>query len=524
MVNKGPVRTAAVIEVGTNNVRMHVSQLVKGSIVKLDELEYPVNLGHDIFERGELSFDSLRELSSVLSKFSSALLSYGIDSPRVVSCTVMREAANRSLVVDQLKVRNSIQVQVLEESEEKAYLYSEIVNKLQSDTSLALRGNTLLACVGSGSIGIGVFDGKKMLYSQNISMGAIKMQDILSIVRQRESDSFLMAEEYLESMLNRIDLKEFAIENIVFSGTEMKLISELCSSGQGKSTKLTAGDDMPVRRLDCGKLSELYRTVRTLPTEGIARRYQLPEDRATIFYTALCIYQGMLRFCQKPVCTAAVNTNISEALLRHLLMPKSQPNFAAFLRESALACAQATAKKFHCNLQHAALIAGYACAIYDKMKKVHGLDPSKRLILELAALLHSSGNFISAYRHSTCTFHLIKALDLFGLKKQELTEIAFVASNVLGTGLASVFNALSDEEQITISKLSAIFQLANSLDKAHCGKLQNLKISFDEDRLLIKASADTDTLLERWSFKECASYFENIFGLSPELSVKNDMI
>lgn len=120
----------------------------KASFPHWTNLEYPVNLGHDVFGDGYISFDSLRELSAVLGKFSEALLSYGIEKPKVISCTVMREAKNRSLAADQLKVRNGMNVSVLEDSEEKAYLYSEIVQKLENAEYLK-NCHSLIAFIGS---------------------------------------------------------------------------------------------------------------------------------------------------------------------------------------------------------------------------------------------------------------------------------------------------------------------------------------------------------------------------------------
>ena len=149
MNKKNAAHSAAVIEIGSNNVRMRVSQLSKGQVSVLDELEYPIGLGHDVFAGGFIRFDSLRELSSALSKFSSALLSYNIEKPKVVSCTALREAKNRSLVVDQLRVRNGMEVTVLEDSQEKAYIYSEIIKHLEGLSGL--EGNSLIGYIGSGS-------------------------------------------------------------------------------------------------------------------------------------------------------------------------------------------------------------------------------------------------------------------------------------------------------------------------------------------------------------------------------------
>ena len=80
------------------------------------------------------------------------------------------------------------------------------------------------------------------------------------------------------------------------------------------------------------------------------------------------------------------------------------------------------------------------------------------------------------------------------------------------------------EERIVISKLAAIFRLANALDKSHRHKLQDLKIHLEDDQVLFKAKAAENTLLERWAFAESAQYFKEVFGLSPELSIKFDMI
>ncbi len=42
--------------------------------------------------------------------------------------------------------------------------------------------------------------------------------------------------------------------------------------------------------------------------------------------------------------------------------------------------------------------------------------------------------------------------------------------------------------------------------------------------MLIKAQSSSNTLLERWDFECAARFFKDVFGLSPELSVKFDII
>ena len=210
--------------------------------------------------------------------------------------------------------------------------------------------------------------------------------------------------------------------------------------------------------------------------------------------------------------------DISEAILRRTLMPKAASTLAADLRESAIACAQTTARSFGCDLEHSAAIAGTCSKLFDRLKKIHGLDSSKRLLLELAAILHSCGSFVNVRQHNQCTFDLIKGMDIFGLRQSEVLETAFVAGSIsdnLSVEENPDFAWLPMEERIVISKMSAIFRLANALDKSHRGKLRDLKITLEDDQVIFKAKASENTLLERWAFAESAQYFKEVFGFPP---------
>ena len=149
------------------------------------------------------------------------------------------------------------------------------------------------------------------------------------------------------------------------------------------------------------------------------------------------------------------------------------------------------------------------------------------MLLELASILHSCGSFVNVRQHNQCTYDLIKGMDIFGLRQSEVLETAFVAgsiSNNLSPEENPDFAWLPTEERIVISKMAAIFRLANALDKSHRCKLRDLKIHLEDDRVLFKAKAADNTLLERWAFEESAQFFKEVFGLSPELSIKFDLI
>ena len=164
-------KIAAVIDIGSNLLKMRICQLRKGEIVTLDRLQYPLNLGHEVFTGGKISFESLRELSSILHGYSDIMAEYGVDQYKVVATTALREAKNRAYVLDQLKIQNDMTVEVLEDSQEKTLIYSEILAGLQTMAPQKM-GNALISYIGAGTIGLSVFDGQNMVFSQNVPMGA----------------------------------------------------------------------------------------------------------------------------------------------------------------------------------------------------------------------------------------------------------------------------------------------------------------------------------------------------------------
>ena len=101
-------KCGAVIDIGSHLLKMRIAQLKKGEIAEVDRLEYPLHLGHEVFNEGKISFESLRELSQILQGYAEVMESYGVDQIRAVATTALREAQNRAYVIDQLKIQNDL--------------------------------------------------------------------------------------------------------------------------------------------------------------------------------------------------------------------------------------------------------------------------------------------------------------------------------------------------------------------------------------------------------------------------------
>ena len=211
--------------------------------------------------------------------------------------------------------------------------------------------------------------------------------------------------------------------------------------------------------------------------------------------------------------------------VRSMLLPKSQEDFHSQVRINALSCARSIAAGYKCNLAHSDQVGRFACRIFDKMKKAHGLDLQGRLILELAAILHDCGYYVNSKEHLSSTFNLIQNMDIYGITDEEMSYVAYAVrcssyEPYHSEDYEENLYELSDETQLLVSKITAMFRLADALDKSQKQKLSDIRVKLDEHRLIITAESNENTLLEKWAFQHCASFFTDVFGIAPELLIK----
>ncbi len=510
-------KIAAVIDIGSNMLKMRVSQLKKAEIVDIDILEYPLCLGHEVFANGKISFESLRELSGILRGYSVIMSEYGVGQCKVVATTALREAMNRFYVVDQLKIQNDMTVQVLEDDQEKTLIYSEILNSI--NTMENKKGeNALISYIGAGTIGFSVYNGKRMIFSQNIPMGALKLHDMLASIQELTEDFYTVVEEYLDSIVGhiRIPFNNGIVSNLILTGNEIQLIAKICGVEleNGRYT------------IPASMLSDLFKQIRSMSQEKISLQYGIDEETAELMYSALAIYIRLIEFTTSDVIISP-KVELWDALMRQMLIPKSGDEYFEHVRANAISCAQEIAKTYNCNQKHSDNIRKFACRIFDKMKGAHGLDHRKRLLLELAAILHDSGHYVTAKQHLLSTFDLIKDIDIYGMTDEEMLITAYVSryNEYDVPNYEDVqFIRLSDKNRLIISKLVAIFRLANALDKAQKQKLSDIKVRLENDKLLITAESNGNLYLEKWAFEQCAPFFKEVFGYNPELMIKSSLI
>lgn len=512
---KSNAKIAAVINIGPDFVKMRISELREEKVIDIDFLEQSTNLGHEIFNNRKISFECLRSISEILKEYMNVMKEYGVKDYRTITSTFFKEAQNYEYVVDQIKVGNGMNLEILEDGYEKSLIYWEMMRHLKKVEKL--NENILIVYVGASSIGIAVYSSGNIIFSQNLKIGSLKLHDILGQVQDQTTDFGTVLEEYLNRVLGRVNLpiNKEKIDSLIIAGSQINLVEKFCSSSFKNNETI----------IESEKLYEFYDSIKSMTGELISEKYGISLQEAELFFTTMTIYQKVLKMTNLKT-VISMRSELWNGIMLQILDEKNQVSFEKSILKNAISCAKTMAEHYNCDFQHREATYNYATLIFDKLKKIHGLDEKKKLLLEISIILHEVGYFVNSKFPRISTFDIIKNLEIYGLTYREVKMIANIARYdefTFPSVMDEDYSKLESQDKLAVSKMVAIFRLANALDKSKMQKFKDINVKLTNKNLIITTQSDKNAYLEKWAFNRCVPFFEEVFGISPQLIIKTSL-
>ena len=184
-------------------------------------------------------------------------------------------------------------------------------------------------------------------------------------------------------------------------------------------------------------------------------------------------------------------------------------------QEQIITSALSLGDKFSIDRSHAERVSELALRLFDRLKDLHGLSRRDRLLLQIAAILHDVGTFITPRSHHQHSYYLVSASDIFGLRHDEVELIANVARyhrRDCPNNSHDHYAQLDRESRVRVLKLSALLRIADALDRPHLGKVTRMRVELTDDELRLIPEGVMDWTMERKALVDKADLFENVFG------------
>lgn len=503
--------TYAAIVIGSKNLLMKVYTITASEIKTIDSISHEYELGKEAYYTRQITFSQIEEICGVLSDFKLRMKEYDVKEYRCYATSAVRNARNQLAVVNHIKIRTGMDVQMLSNSELRFLMYKGI-QLLDLDFDAIIQKNTAILDIGSGSVQISLFDKKALYMTQNLAIGTSKIREILESVENNTLNYISVMEEYIEYEIDSFKngfLKEKDIKNVIAIGDEIK------------NLKRIVPELNPDQTLSYEQICYIYRKIRKASYKDLAQQYGLSIEEARMMLPSVIIYKLFLEESKADTVYICA-TNLCDGSVVDYAQESKRIKLKHDFYQDIVASARYIGKRYRYNKVHAQFVTEMALEIFDRTARFHGLTERDRLILEIASILHDIGKYVNINEPGRNGYQLIMSTEIMGLSHTEREEVANVilynTTDIPDT--EDLNSAFWREEYLRIAKLSAILRLANALDRGHKQKYRNITIARKGKELIITVESDQDIVLEISLFDKKAEYFSEIMGVMPRLKQK----
>ncbi len=504
------VNTFAAIDVGSNEISMKIYQIAgKNDISVLTHLRHVMELGSDTYASGYISTPLIDELCDVLFGFTKVMREFGVKNYRAYSTSSIREAANRHFILDRIQVRTGLTVNILSNSEQRYILFRGVA-LFEPDYNEIIKTGALVVEVGSGSSQATCFSNGLLKVTQNMRLGSVRINEFLSSL-ERTTDSYNeLLEEYIEGDIKTSYnnyFKKYTIGTILAVGEGIRTLHKCIAHYHPDGEMLSAHD-----------MNQVFEQIRSHSAADLAVIAGTSEEQARLIFPTAMIYKkimdinhaGFVKWGTTDLCDGIVAAYISGRKAF-----KMGHGFSA----NILSASRELALRYSSNFRHTAYVESVGDKLFDCMKKTSGLTERDKLLLKIAIILHDCGAFVNFQEVSTNSYMIIRSSEIIGLSDEENRIVANIVLHHTGTfpGYKEMDGEASIEEYMRTAKLTALFKIANDLDTSKNQKLNHIKITLKNNKLIINGESFMDLALEQAYFDSSVNFFEQTFGIKPVL-------
>lgn len=182
----------AAVDIGSNAVRLlfcdvDVYQNHK-EVKKISLIRLPIRLGQDVFTKKKISNKNINNLIKALESFKNLASIYDVVAYRVCATSAMREAKNGKEVIDKIKKKTKIEIEIIDgDTEAKLILETHVTDKLDPT------GTFLYIDVGGGSTELSIYSKGEQIQSKSFKIGTIRLKnDLVTEKTWKEMQSWIV--------------------------------------------------------------------------------------------------------------------------------------------------------------------------------------------------------------------------------------------------------------------------------------------------------------------------------------------
>ncbi|MGH9686826.1 MAG: HD domain-containing protein, partial [Candidatus Acidiferrales bacterium] len=393
-----PIQLAAV-DAGSNAIRLAIARATSSDHIEILESERAsVRLGHNAFTRRMLDDKTIARAARAFRHFRRRMGRHHVTAYRAVATAAAREARNYRKLLDRIRRKSGLEVEVIS-SEEEARLVCAAVHWALADRVQP----RLIFDLGGGSLEMNFFDRGALQHRVALPLGTIRLMETYSIRGRIDEDGARKMQHHVMALLRSALPSPPSLSRAisVASGGNAEALARLAAG-----TPFGRTPTISVRLLR----DQMWRLI-SLDVPARMRAFRLRKDRAEVIGIAAVILTTLAKWLDlRSMLVPGVG--VREGLLLQIVAEQySGGTTSEEEKERAakfLASVRWFARRMNCDTHHADQVARLALSLFDQFRPLHEMGQEDRLLLEAGALLHDIGQFVSKKSHHRHGEYLVR--------------------------------------------------------------------------------------------------------------------
>ncbi|MCI0540021.1 MAG: hypothetical protein L0Z50_32850 [Verrucomicrobiales bacterium] len=285
----------AVIDIGTNSVKLLVAQVSGRRVKPLCSLSEMTRLGQGSHDNRSLKSESIERTAQVVASFATTARTFRPESLRVVATSAAREASNQAELRAAIESAAGVRAEIISGDQEAEWVFRGV----SSDPKLA--GSPLfIVDVGGGSTEVILGDGPIICYRGSFAIGALRLLELLKPADPPSAADLERCRATINDFLDWEVAPELKGVLSEIRGRTARLV------GTGGSAAVLAWiisgrrDPDDLDKSTCVKAKQVHDAVELLWRYSHAQRLKvdgLPTKRADVILTGAAVFEAfMTRF------------------------------------------------------------------------------------------------------------------------------------------------------------------------------------------------------------------------------------
>lgn len=269
------IKKYAAIDIGSNAIRLLVSNVVekedsepqfkKSSLVRV-----PIRLGADSFVKGKISSENVHRMIDAIEAFKLLMDVHGVEKYKACATSAMREATNGNEVVQKIKSKTGVQIDIIGGKEEASIISSTDLNTLINSEK-----TYLYVDVGGGSTEFTLFSNGEIVKSKSFKIGTVR---VLNNTKQENKESFKKVEAWVKETT-----ANYKKVSLIGSGGNINKLFKMSGRAEGN----------PISYI---YLNAQYQFLKKMSYEDRITELSLNPDRADVIIPATKIYLSAMKW------------------------------------------------------------------------------------------------------------------------------------------------------------------------------------------------------------------------------------